>query len=706
VAPDGRCALISFTTAPITVTRQNTYVLFVTDPGLAGSAHSYEWSFQENADPPLVDTRLHGETIYTPTHTGSLRVTVRILDAGAAEQARLTLDQEIVLLNAQLEALIRGAGTAPGPGVAHPDVARELVNEHSPYYQTATMRSPETGDGFQRFLFAMVFDGALRRTPAERRAHLDALELSLNSSRPDLFSLSARGAGLCGIRLALLAMTVQTGPGNPTMLLPWTLLPENHPSARDFADRQLRGRLAQLPEAARIDLFNLARFPKSNIAHCGRILETLRDRYFPDNFDDILTGLSAARAHRLVRHYADGPFAAALGPSTDLAPPIQALPGLQATLLPIKKPAPLPHPLQHFLTAAYTTEKANLEPSPPVINGFALGTGEAAISLRLIDVDGHHHYADVNGTRMDYSGSLAKVAALYAAHDLRCAARQHARDHDFASTNAFLTSFATVIDTSSAIQRLKDAPQGHQPTLSSIFTGFTAAGPNQIKFTTTLQSSLDDIIHNESAGRIIRALGYSYINVCLMRGAFFDPDPTKLNGIWLAGDYSGEQILQSVRVPVANDTVPGGSGQAITTRQMSRMLFLVHTNNGFSHVTEAAERTAANQDMHAILMTQASFFENSTSTVRLTVSPLFSRDCAKVGIGTLGPLDTPGPPVISEGAVMYWANETQVAGFNTKFRRKLNGDFVLCWQNTYHPDSHFDALVRIINTSIRNFLTQ
>ena len=50
VAPDGRCALISFTTAPITVTRQNTYVLFVTDPGLAGSAHSYEWSFQENAD--------------------------------------------------------------------------------------------------------------------------------------------------------------------------------------------------------------------------------------------------------------------------------------------------------------------------------------------------------------------------------------------------------------------------------------------------------------------------------------------------------------------------------------------------------------------------------------------------------------------------------------------------------------------------------
>ena len=343
-------------------------MVFVTDPGLAGNAHSYEWrfsyewTFQASADPPLIDTRLDGETIYTPTHTGKLRVTVRILDAGAAEQARLTLAQEVVSPNAVLEALITAAGTAPGPGVANPDVARELVNEHSRYYQTATMRSPETGDGFRRFLLAMVFDGALRRSPAERRAHLDALALSLNSSRSDFFVLAARGAGLCGIRLALLAMTVPAGPGNPATLLPWTLLPESHPSLRDFGDRQLRGRLAQLPEAARIDLFNLARFPKSNITHCGRILEALRDRYFPVNFGDILTGLSASRAHRLVRALLPWPVRPGRGRLDRPRPPIQALPGLQATLLPIAQPAPLPHPLQHFLTEAYAAEQANLEP--------------------------------------------------------------------------------------------------------------------------------------------------------------------------------------------------------------------------------------------------------------------------------------------------------------------------------------------------------
>ena len=491
------------------------------------------------------------------------------------------------------------------------------------------------------------------------------------------------------------------------MLLSWTVLPESA-FARSLAERLLRARLAQLPEAARIDLFNLARFPKSNITRCGRILEALRDRTFGVNFTELLTDMSATRAHRLVEHYCEGPFSHPMSTPAKTAPAILALPGLQPTLLPIKQPAPLPHPLQHFLTDAYVAEKANLEPSDMVINGFPLRTRDAAISLVLIDDDGNNHHADINGTRMDYSGSLVKVAALYAAFDLRCAARQHAHDHDFPDTNAFLTSFASVIDTSTAVQPLKDAPQGHQPQLTTIFKGFKATGPDEVAFTANFQSNLNDIIHNESAGRIIRALGYSYINVSMMRGKFFDPDPTKLNGIWLAGDYSGEQILESVRVPVANDTVPGGSGQAITTREMSRMLYLVHTGKGFSHVTDAAERAAANQDMHAILMVQVSFFQNLTSTVRLTVSPAFSDDCSKVGIGTLGPIGTTGPSVISEGAVMYWANETQVAAFNdiTKFRRKLNRDFALCWQNMYHPHAHFDALVRIINTSIRNFLTQ
>src|SRR5712692_4423976 len=84
------------------------------------------------------------------------------------------------------------------------------------------------------------------------------------------------------------------------------------------------------------------------------------------------------------------------------------------------KPAPLPPilTLQHFLDAAYTTERANLEPSSMVINGFTLKSKDSAISIVLIDSGDNHQSAAINGEAMDYSGSLVKVAALYAAHDL------------------------------------------------------------------------------------------------------------------------------------------------------------------------------------------------------------------------------------------------------------------------------------------------
>jgi hypothetical protein len=67
--------------------------------------------------------------------------------------------------------------------------------------------------------------------------------------------------------------------------------------------------VAGLDENARIDLFNIARFPKSNITACGRIVESLRDRYFAGtNFSDVLTGMSGTRAQWIVRHYREGPL--------------------------------------------------------------------------------------------------------------------------------------------------------------------------------------------------------------------------------------------------------------------------------------------------------------------------------------------------------------------------------------------------------------
>jgi hypothetical protein len=299
---DGRCTLVSFIPSPLVVARENNYVLFVTDAGLAASAQTFEWKFVENGGAPDVQTTQIGEAAYSPKATGTLSLTVRVLGGGNAEQAKIELTQDVVALNAELEGLIAGARNQPGPGVGNPDVARELINDHNPYYQSVALQTPENGDGFKRFVFSMVFDGALQRNPARRKQQISQLAVSLNSDGSDFATLAAEGTGVCGIRLALLAMTLGNSPP-----LPWTELPEAA-SQRALADEELRKKLAALDENTRIDLFNLVRFPKSNITHCGHILEKLRNRYFAGaNFNDVLTGMSGTRAHWITKHFKEGP---------------------------------------------------------------------------------------------------------------------------------------------------------------------------------------------------------------------------------------------------------------------------------------------------------------------------------------------------------------------------------------------------------------
>lgn len=307
VAIDGRSVLVSFVTAPLAVDRENRYIVLVTDAGLASAVQSFEWSFIENGGTPQTQTTTIGEISYRPQTIGTLVVTVRLLGAGNAEQASLSLNQTVIVLNAELETLITEAQNQPGAGASNPEVLRELINDLSPYYQAVNLQTAESGEGFQKFVFSLVHDGALQRPSLERQQQLNQLAAALNGTG-DFVTLAASGVGVCGIRLALLAMVLPQTPGGSTPILPWTELPDV-PNQRALADEQLRQALANLEENRRIDLFNLARFPKSNIMLCGRILETLRDRYFSGtNFNDVLTGLSGTRAHWITRHYREGPL--------------------------------------------------------------------------------------------------------------------------------------------------------------------------------------------------------------------------------------------------------------------------------------------------------------------------------------------------------------------------------------------------------------
>lgn len=304
VASDGRCALVAFVTTPIAVDRDNHYVLFVTDATLAQTAQSFEWTFAENGIPSPQQTTETGEIGYRPKATGRLEINVRVSDSSASEQAVIKMVQDVVPPNGELESMIAEARNEPGPGVPHPDVSRELVNDYSSYYQGVVLQTPEGGDGFKEFVFNMLFDGALRRNASRRKRQLDRLAVSLNIPGEDFASIVAEGIGVCGIRMLLLAMTF----GRPSPLLAWTELPEA-PAQNAAADEELRRQLASLEEEKRIDLFNVARFPKSNIMQCSRIIETLRDRYFSGtNFSDVMTGLAGTRAQRINRHFREGPL--------------------------------------------------------------------------------------------------------------------------------------------------------------------------------------------------------------------------------------------------------------------------------------------------------------------------------------------------------------------------------------------------------------
>jgi hypothetical protein len=232
-------------------------------------------------------------------------VAVRLLDNSDAEIAKISLIQEIGPLNPALETQIAAATDQPGPGASNLDVVREVINDYYSYYQSVQLQSPEGDDSFKSYVCSFIFDGALRNTRKDRRDSFNQLAASIDSNIDAFPILTAKGVGVCDIRLALLAMNYPTG----SPLLAWTELPEA-PDKNAFADEQLRQQLAGLSEADKIDLLNIARFPKTNITHCAKIIENLRNKYFNGtSFKDVVTGMNGTRSHWINKHYIAGPIA-------------------------------------------------------------------------------------------------------------------------------------------------------------------------------------------------------------------------------------------------------------------------------------------------------------------------------------------------------------------------------------------------------------
>lgn len=308
VAVDGRSALISYCSTPIRQGRANTYVVFVTDTTIATGTETFEWAFDWGEDGQAGWSTYHGQITFEPDRTGSLAVSVRLLAADGAELSQISLQQEVIEEDGSLEMDLLNASSDNWPSMGDSDVARELVNDLGHYCTSSALAVPDADDAFVTFVRRVLADGLLRHPHMERELAISAMADALNDDEAGATDLLPIALGVGDLRLTLLAMTMTPGGEGSSPLLEWTELSSGN--AQYGAELELlQQQYASLPLARRIDLFNIARFPRSNIRYSAMAIRTLWKRYFPSvSFSDLVMRFEGLRADRLFQHFRIGPL--------------------------------------------------------------------------------------------------------------------------------------------------------------------------------------------------------------------------------------------------------------------------------------------------------------------------------------------------------------------------------------------------------------
>ena len=326
------------------------------------------------------------------------------------------------------------------------------------------------------------------------------------------------------------------------------------------------------------------------------------------------------------------------------------------------------------------------------------------------------YYAGVFDDDTDFSASLVKVAALFAAGQLLAAAKAALPG---ANPATFLTSFSNTVKAeinTNADVRVRTAnysssPVGLLPKMSTILQ----VSGSSVSFTPSFNTNLSQMIVQSSdpaSAFCINRLGYGYISAALNEKGFFDktltPGPTRTGttgrGIWLTANYAGDFLI---RIPVINDH---DDSQNTTSRQMCRLFSMIR-------LKQLPETDLATNTLMQSLLNEP---KPGGTTPWLSpsrspgVTPLFTILQDKIGVAGLGFTQTPN--VYSEGLIIKWDNSAQVDAFNNKIDPgnahpdiRLSGEIAVCWQNLLGDDlgaTNFDGIIEVLNNSISDFLDQ
>ncbi len=196
--------------------------------------------------------------------------------------------------------------------------------------------------------------------------------------------------------------------------------------------------------------------------------------------------------------------------------------------------------------------------------------GDLPIAIVALDDDGGRPLTGQHHIEMFYCGSMLKLAALYAAYQLRVAVNDLAATLDVDRVKTAAQVFAELRNAfNKEILGAVPLINTHKPpipdalkvpTYDVVFQATQEDGRwvldfhqlNSIKvqsgpFTASFTTHLNRMIvgsHNESAGVCVRSLGYSWINGVLQAAGFLDLSQPGQEGIWLAGDYENSPTVE------------------------------------------------------------------------------------------------------------------------------------------------------------------
>lgn len=303
----------------------------------------------------------------------------------------------------------------------------------------------------------------------------------------------------------------------------------------------------------------------------------------------------------------------------------------------------------------------------------------APIAIVAINDLAPHGFAGRLEAEVHYSASLLKVAAMYAAYELRKAANELLGATQPDPTNVFptLRTLDDVIFDNRLPQLQNVARNFLVPRWEQVFA--IQPGTSIVNFSAPFFGNLFDAIadgNNAAAGNVVHGIGFSYLTRALADAGFFDPattaQPSTADGMWLCGDFGFGFPPQ--RIPCVNDTPVA---QATSVRQMARLFTFLASNSTL--VDGASDGAMINMLKKAAI--NRHLFLNRDPSVQFVTTQ------SKIGAGPVNG----GFDVASEAAVIH--------------ENSTGRTFVVVFQNQrFVNDASLKPISQIVDATIAEFL--